>query len=123
MTVRDMLKAAVRRRPYTAWWAYLPIVLVVSWFAAMGCAEEGIRAAWPYLLLLLLCLIQCVYATVLGWTFLFIPCVVYAVAVAVTPHNGTLTDYLVFFLCGAVPATFLFFVRPSRKKRTTEPLI
>ncbi len=49
---------------------------------------------------------------------LFIPFVTFAVAVAVTPHNGTLTEYLLFFLYGAVPAVSLFFVRPRKKNQT-----
>ena len=115
MTAQSMLKTSVQRRPQTAWWPYLPAALVLALFAAMGWGEEGLPAACPYLLLLLLCLLQCAYPTFLGWTLLFIPFATYAVAVAVTLHNGALTDCIFFSLCGAVPAAFLFFVRPSKK--------
>jgi len=114
MTVQSILKTSVQRRPRRAWWPYLPAALVLVLFAAMGWGEEGLSAACPYLLLLLLCSFQCAYATFLGWMLLFISFATYTVAVAVTPHNGTLTDYIFFLSCGAVPATFLFFVRPSK---------
>jgi hypothetical protein len=118
MTALQMLKAVIEKRPQKAWWAYLPLALVLSWFAVWGWGEEGIVAALPFLLLLLVCVVQCVYSTLLGWMVLFVLCVVYAVAIAVTPHNGTPTDYVVFFLCGAVPAAFLFFVRPTSERKS-----
>jgi|SRR5580658_5506248 hypothetical protein len=117
MTARHVLKAVVERRPQKAWWAYLPLAAILCWLALWGWGEGGVVAAWPYLLLLLVCGVQCVYSTLLGWVLLFVPCVVYALAVAVTPHNGTVSDYVVFFLCGAVPAAFLLLVRPTKKHR------
>jgi hypothetical protein len=68
-----------------------------------------------YILLLLVCLTQSVYPTRLGWVLLFGLFSAYAVAVAVTPSNGTLTDYVVFLLCGAVPAAALLLAWPKEK--------
>jgi len=82
----------------------------------MGWGEEGLSAAWPFLLMLLLCLIQWVYPTLLGWILLLLPCVTYAIVVAATPGNGTPGDYLFFLLCGAVPAAVLLLFRPWSDK-------
>jgi len=115
MTVQSVLKAVVQKRPYAVRWAYLPVAVVSALFAAMGWDDGGLSAAGPFLLLLLVSLIQWAYPTVLGWMLLLIPCVAYAMEVAVSPENGTSGDYVFFLLCGAVPAAFLLFFRPWAK--------
>jgi hypothetical protein len=91
------------------------MALVSAFFAAYGWDDEGILAACPFLFLLLVCLFQTLYPTLLGWALLFGLSATYALAVVVSPSNGTREDYIFFFLCGAVPSVVLFFVRPSTK--------
>jgi hypothetical protein len=88
---------------------------VSIFFALMGWGEGGLSGAALYILLLLVSLTQSVYPTRLGWVLLFGLFSAYAVAVAVTERNGTLTDYVVFLLCGAVPAAALLFAWPKEK--------
>jgi hypothetical protein len=116
MTVQSLLKAAVQKRPSAVRWAYLPIALVSAFFALYGYGDEGFLAACPFLLLLLLCLLQAVYPTFLGWTILFALSLAYTLSVAFTPENGTRSDYVVFLLLGAVPSAFLWFLRPRTKE-------
>jgi hypothetical protein len=85
---------------------------VSLFFAVMGWGEGGWSGAAVYLLLLIVCLTQSFYPTLLGWMLLFGPCVAYAIAVAATPRNGPWDEYVIFFLGGAVPAGALYFVRP-----------
>ena len=117
MTTQTMLKAVVQKRPSAVRWAYLPIALVSAFFALYGFGDEGFWAACPFLVLLLVCLLQLVYPTLLGWTLLFGASLAYTLAVAFSPHNGPLGEYVFFFLCGAVPAAVLFFLRPTTKNR------
>jgi hypothetical protein len=89
--------------------------LSIGFFALYGFGDEGFLAACPFILLLLVCLLQSVYPTLLGWTLLFGSSLAYALAVAFSPHNGPWGEYVFFFLCGAVPAAVLFFLRPTKK--------
>jgi hypothetical protein len=113
MTPNEVLKAAVQQRSRVAWWAYLPAVVVSILFAIMGWGEEKASGAGLFILLLLVCVVQWVRPTLLVWALLLCLFSAYAVAVIATPHNGTFTDYLVFFLCGAVPAVVLLFGQPK----------
>jgi len=115
VTLENVLKAVVQKRPSAVRWAYLPVALVSVLFALMGWGEEGLSAAWPFILLLFVCLIQAAYPTLLGWALLFASCVAYALLVAFSPENGTRGDYIFFLLCGAVPAAVLLFLRPRTK--------
>lgn len=117
MRIHKVLTALVRRCPRRDLWAYFPAVGVLCLFAAMGWGDEGILVTMPYLLLLLLCLAQFLYTTILGWALLFGAFAAYTITVVATLHSGTLTDYLFFSFCGAVPAIFLFFARPWKVSR------
>jgi hypothetical protein len=115
MTVQTVVNAAVQKRSDVAWWAYLPAALVSGFFALMGWGEGGISGAALFILLLGLCVVQWVYPTLLMWGLLLSLFSAYAVAVVVTPHNGTFADYMFFFFCGAVPAVLLLFGKPKKK--------
>ena len=115
MTLENAKQAAIQKRPSAVRWAYLPVAVVSVLFAVMGWDEEGLSAAWPFILLVFVCLIQAVYPTLLGWTLLFASCVAYTLLVAFSPENGTRGDYVFFLLCGAVPAAVLLFLRPKTK--------
>ena len=115
--LQNLLKAVFQHRPDAARWAYLPVAFVSVLFALMGWDDGGFSAVWPFSLLLIVCLIQCSYPTLLGWGLLLAPCLAYAVVVAFSPENGTIGDYIFFLLCGAVPAAVLLFLRP----RTNAP--
>ena len=115
MTLQNLLMAVVRRRPSAVCWAYLPIALVSAFFALYGYGDGGFSAACPFLLLLLVCVLQSVYPTFLGWALLVGLSLVYTVAVAFSPENGTRGDYIFFLLCGAVPAIFLLLLRPTTR--------
>lgn len=115
MTLQDLLKSVVRKRPSAVRWAYLPIALVAAFFALYGYGDDGFLAACPFLLLLLVCLLQAAYPTFLGWALLLGLSVAYTMAVAFSPGNGTRGDYIFFLLCGAVPAVFLLLLRPTTK--------
>jgi len=82
----------------------------------MAWDDGGLQGAALYLLLLLLCVFQCIYPTLLVWALLLSMFVAYTVTVAVTPENGTRQDYFVFLLCGAVPAAFLLLLFPGIRK-------
>jgi hypothetical protein len=114
MALQTILKAAVQKRLSGTRWAYLPTAFVSAFFALMGWGAEGFSGAALYILLLLLCFTQWVYPTLLVWGLLLFLFSAYAVAVAATPHAGLLTDYVVFFLCGAVPAALLLLGRPKK---------
>ncbi len=118
MALGNMLRAVVQKRLSATRWAYVPVALVSILFAMMGWGEEGFSAAWPFILLLFVCLIQFVYPTLLGWALLLTPCVAYALLVAFSPENGTRSDYIFFILCGAVPAAVLLLLRPRTKEST-----
>jgi len=111
------MKALLVKRPDAVRWAYLPAALVSALFATMGWGEAGLSAAWPFLLMLFVCFVQCAYPTVLAWVLILVPCLAYATAVAITPGNGTSGEYLLSISCGAVPAAFLLFFRPWSKKQ------
>ena len=113
MKIQTMFRMVVKKRPTAVRWAYLPMALVLFFFAVYGWGDEGFYAACPFLFLLAACLFQSIYPTLLGWGLLFGLSAAYAVAVAVSPNDGTREDYIFFFLCGAVPAVFLFFLRPK----------
>jgi hypothetical protein len=115
MTLRNLLKAVVQKRPSAVRWAYLPIALVSAFFALYGLGDEGFWAACPFLLLLLVCLLQSLYPTLVGWAVLFGLSVAYTLAVALSPENGPRGEYIFFLLCGAVPAVVLLCLRPSIK--------
>lgn len=114
---QTMLKAVVQKRPSAVRWAYLPIALVSAFFALYGFGDEGLWAASPFLALLVVCLLQFVFPTLLGWALLFGASLAYTVAVALSPRKGPLHEYVFFFLCGAVPAATLFFLRPTMNNR------
>ena len=116
MTTQTMLKAVVQKRPFAIRWAYVPIALVSAFFALYGFGDEGFWAASPFLGLLLVCLLQLVYPTLLGWALLFGASLAYTLAVAFSPRNGPSGEYVFFFLCGAVPAAVLFFLRPIKSR-------
>jgi hypothetical protein len=118
MPLGDMLRAVVEKRPSATRLAYVPVALVSILFAMMGWGEDGLSAAWPFILLLFVCLIQSVYPTLLGWALLVTPCLAYALLVAFSPENGTRTDYIFFILCGALPAAVLLLLRPRTKEPT-----
>ena len=113
MTPNEVLTSAVQQRSRAAWWAYLPAAAVSIFFAMMGWGEGGASGATIFLVLLLVCAVQWVRPTLLIWGLLLCLFSTYAVVVIATPHNGTFTDYLVFFLCGATPAVVLLFGRPK----------
>jgi len=115
MTIHTMLRAVFQKRPSAVRWAYLPIASVWAFFALYGFGDEGFWAACPFLLLLLVCLLQFVYPTLLGWMLLFGASLAYTLAVAFNPHKGPLFEFIFFFLCGAVPAAVLFFWRPTKQ--------
>jgi hypothetical protein len=115
MTLQNLLIAIVRKRPSAVRWAYLPIALVSAFFALYGYGDEGLSAAYPFLLLLLVCVLQSFYPTFLGWALLLGLSLAYTLLVAFSPENGTRGDYIFFLLCGAVPAIFLLFLRPKSK--------
>jgi len=115
MTLQNLLIAVVRKRPSAVRWAYLPIALVSAFFALYGYGDEGFSAACPFLLLLLVCVLQSIYPTFLGWALLLGLSLAYTAMGAFSPENGTKGDYIFFLLCGAVPAIFLLFLRPTTK--------
>ena len=82
MTTQTMLKAVVQKRPSAVRWAYLPIALVSGFFAPYGLDAEGFWAACPFLLVLLVCLLQLAYPTLLGWPLLLGASLAYTLAVA-----------------------------------------
>jgi hypothetical protein len=104
MTLQNLLRAVIQQRPSAVRWAYLPVAFVSLLFSLMGWDDGGFSAAWPFVLLLIVCLIQSTYPTLLGWALLLVSCVGYALDVAFSPENGTRGDYVFFLLCGAVPA-------------------
>ena len=109
------MKTAVRVQSRARWWAYLPAVCVLALFAFWGWGEGGLRAAGLYLLLLLLCVIQLIYPTLLVWWLLSCPFSMYAVAVAITPQSGP-------YGRKAVPAGTLVFGRPRTKVPVSDGL-
>jgi hypothetical protein len=117
MTAKVALESAIRKRSHVGWWAYLPAAVVSLLFAIMGWGEEGPSGAALFIILLLVCLVQWLYPTLLVWGLLLILFSAYAVVVIATPHNGTFTDYLVFFLCGAIPSVVLLLGRPKESTR------
>jgi len=119
MTTQTMLNAMVRKRPSANRWAYLPIAIVLAFFALYAFGEEGIGAAWLFLLLLLVCVLQVVYPTLLVWALLLSASLAYTLAVAFSPHSGGEFfggEFVFFLLCGAVPAAVLFFLRPTARR-------
>jgi hypothetical protein len=94
----------------------LPATAVSILFAIIGWSEEGASAAAFFVLLLLMCVVQWMRPTLLVWGLLVCLFSAYAEAVIATPHNGTFTDYLLFSLCGAVPAVVLLFGRPKGQR-------
>jgi len=130
MTIQTMLRAVFQKRPSVVRWAYLPIATVLAFFALYGFGDEGFWAGCPFLLLLLVCLLQFIYPTLLGWMLLFGASLAYTLAVAFNPHKGPLFEFVFFLLCGAVPAAVLFFwdqqnKEPDRLRNPThcEPLL
>ena len=112
-TLQNLLRAVIQQRPSAVRWAYLPVAFVSVLFSLMGWDDGGFSAAWPFILLLIVCLIQSTYPTLLGWALLLVPCVGYPLDVAFSPENGTRGDYVFCLLCGAVPAAVLLFLRPK----------
>ncbi len=106
-----------RARPEAPWACYLLPVLVSLWFALWGFGEEGFSGAWPYVVLLVICTIQIRYRTVIGWLLVLLPYVAYTVAVAASPRNGPLNEYIVFLLTGLIPTAALAFCHPFRGHR------
>jgi hypothetical protein len=115
VTDYKILTASVKRLPRGYWWAYVPFAFVSAFFAVWGWGDGGFSAAWPYILLLGICLVQWIRPTCIVWILMFASSVFYAVAVAVTLRNGPFGDYVFFFACGAIPAVALICARPWKK--------
>ncbi len=82
-------------------------------FVTMLAGDEGLEAALPYIVLLLICLVQFFRPTLMGWGFLTVLFWAYAVAVALHPQNASLGDYFIFLTIGLVPGVALLWCRPK----------
>ena len=69
---------------------------------------------WPYAAIVMVCMIQIVYRTVIGWIVVLLPCIAYTIEIATNPHNGPTNEYVAFLLFGLIPAILLIVAHPFR---------
>jgi hypothetical protein len=87
--------------------------MVAVLFGILGAGMEGdLRSSVPYIVVLVLCVVQFLWPTLLGWFVLTALFWAYAIAVGIKfqPPAG---EYVLFLLLGALPAFALLFSWPK----------
>ena len=92
-------------------WFLTPIlILTLSRFLK----EEGVTGIWHFLVLLVVCLVQAVYPTLVGWGVSFSFFAAYALVTAISFSSNPDCEHLVFLVLVAAPAVLLYVWRPRR---------
>src|SRR3954469_12066041 len=112
MNLRAVLKTFFRVRPDAPRIGYVPVLIVVVFFTLMGLEDEGFIGMLHFVGLFVIVVLQLRYRTLAGWLLLFGLCVVYGVAVIVTPDRQHVGEWAFFVACGFLPATALYIWRP-----------
>lgn len=103
-------------------WVYGINALVVLFLLSLG-IENGLSEAWPFVILLGVCIVQMFYPTPLGWGLILTAFTAYTIAVAVGMPRTPFDEYVVFLAAAALPTALLLWCRPSRSggsvRRTT----
>lgn len=93
----------------------LPFALALLVIVALG-AHEGIGGIWPYLPLLLVFTIQCVWPTKIGWLLTLVLWIALAFGVpAYERFVRGVAEFNIWFLLlwGVIPALILWYFRPT----------
>ncbi len=114
--VMRIVSALFRAHRDAPWAVYIPVAVVSVLFGLWSTEDGRLIDTAPYAALLILSVVQMRYRTLLGWAALLLACVAYAVAVLVTPRNGSLGEYFVFALAGLIPAVVLAIGYPLRRR-------
>lgn len=97
-------------------WIYLVHIIVVLFVVSLG-IDHGFGEVWPFVLLLVVCVGQLAYPTLLGWSVVFAAFGLYTLAVATAMPASPLGEYLVFLAVAAVPTLLLLVCLPRKSRR------
>lgn len=117
------LTRATRRRQGGRRWINLLFIIVLSVILFWGLHDEPLLALWPYVVLLIVFLFQCVWPTVLGWLFSIVSWLGIAFGYflferVVYGVKGFTPGFL--FIWGILPAVLLCFFKPRSPEDSTE---
>ena len=121
MNILHFVRKLFSARPNAPWTGYVFPALVSLLFGLGAFDDDGLTGTLPYAAILLICVIQLRYRTVIGWVTVIVSCVAYTVAVAFHPGNGPTNEYVFFLLMGLVPLASLIGAHPFRKSRGKIP--
>ncbi len=116
-------------RPQAGWRGYLPVMVVLTCFTAIGILERGFWNELYLVLLLTLTIVQLRYRTMFGWFVLFCCAVLYTLMALYqmvmvlsfpTFANRALWLSTLIAICGIVSAIGLLISRPWRASEDTK---
>jgi hypothetical protein len=114
---RTMAIALVRNRPLAPRWPYILPGLAGFLFVGPAYEDDGWRSAAIYLAIIGLSIAQAVRPTVLAWTLLVTPFLVYGIEIARHPGNLPLHEWLIFLFVGFAPVLAMLVAHPWRRQR------
>ena len=109
MTFLALLKRVIERRPEAPRWPYIVLGLAALLVSVLSVGVAFDRVRGLYLAILVLCILQMVLPTVLGWLLVLAPFFAYGISAVVRPIYGQWVPYM---LLGFVPAVVLWIGRP-----------
>jgi hypothetical protein len=114
--ISQMLKFLFEKRHSPLrWCAALPSLIAIL-FIGHAYEDAGVLGTIPYVAIIVFSLIYIYRPMMILWAPVFIAFLVYFVAVALHPQNGSVGEWVIFMLLGLVPAVALWFARPHKKE-------
>jgi hypothetical protein len=113
-----------RRQQGSRRWVNLPFIVVLGGLATLGFADgERLSTLWPYIVLLLIFLFQCIWPTLMGWILSISSWLLIAFGYSLFERIAHgIGGFSIGFLCiwGVVPAVLLCFFRPRSSGGTLQ---
>ena len=107
----------IERRSKEGNWSYVLCATVALFYGVLGVGMEGdVVVGVPYLVLIVLCLVQFFRPTLLVWGLLLAAFGAAAIAMVVN-YQEPAGEWMLFFLCVAIPACGLLYTWPRAVAR------